>query len=228
MIFLRDSLCLFAVSLSRQRHDILDFSYCLLSRVLHVTLANWQRFGSEFHLRSSSSAYSGFVNISRPAEYFTACYTVLKRPSKVETAVHGCNLASSLDSYRVVAPLSFPRSISLASLFTSLSIFGWSDLLQILHNVDRQHFRLLSFASLYLNLLVYDWSIFRSSSKISGNLQRPSIIFRNFWKMLATSVWPSEKFSRIFGNLQKVVRKLWKVVKYAIIRMSNNKRLNLS
>ena len=41
---------------------------------------------------------SGFVNISRPAEYFTACYTVLKRPNKVETAVHGCNLAFSLDS----------------------------------------------------------------------------------------------------------------------------------
>ena len=39
MIFLRDSLCLSAVSLSPQRHDILDFSY------LHVTLANCQRFG---------------------------------------------------------------------------------------------------------------------------------------------------------------------------------------
>ena len=37
--------------LSRQRHDILDFSYCPLSRVLHVTLANWQEFGFEFHLR---------------------------------------------------------------------------------------------------------------------------------------------------------------------------------
>ena len=34
--------------------------------------------------------------------------------------------------YRVVAPLSFLRSISLASLFNSLSIFGWSDLSQIL------------------------------------------------------------------------------------------------
>ena len=41
---------------------------------------------------------------------------------------------------RVVAPLSFLRSISLASLFTSLSIFGWSDLLQTY--VNRQHFRL--------------------------------------------------------------------------------------
>ena len=97
MIFLRDSLCLSAVSSSRQRHDILDFSYCPLSRFLHVTLANWKRFGLEFHLRSSPSAYSGFVNI-RPAEYFTACYTVLKRPNKVETAVQGCNLAFSLDS----------------------------------------------------------------------------------------------------------------------------------
>ena len=37
MIFLRDSFCLSAVSLSRQRHDILD---CPLPRVLHVTLAN--------------------------------------------------------------------------------------------------------------------------------------------------------------------------------------------
>ena len=34
--------------------------------------------------------------------------------------------------YHVVAPLSFSRSISLASLFAILSIFGWSDLLQIL------------------------------------------------------------------------------------------------
>ena len=100
MIFLRDSLCLSAGSLSRQRHDILDFSYCPSSRVLHVTSANWQRFGFEFLLRSSPSAYSGFVNVSRTAEYFTACccYTVLKRPNKVETAVHGCNLAFSLDS----------------------------------------------------------------------------------------------------------------------------------
>ena len=31
-------------------------------------------------------------------QYFTACYTVLKRPNNVETAVHGCNLAFSLDS----------------------------------------------------------------------------------------------------------------------------------
>ena len=92
MIFLRDRFCLSAASLSRQ-HDILDFSYCPFSRVLHVTLANWQRFGFEFHLRSSPFAYSGFVNISRPAEYFTA----LKRPNKVETAVHGYNLAFSLD-----------------------------------------------------------------------------------------------------------------------------------
>ena len=98
MIFLRDSLCLSPVSLSRQRHDIMDFSYCPLSRILHVPLANWQRFVSEFQLRSSPSAYSGFVNISRPDEYFTACYTVLKRHNKVETAVHGCNLAFSLDS----------------------------------------------------------------------------------------------------------------------------------
>ena len=63
------TVCLSAVSLSRQRYDILDFSYCHLSRVLHVTLANWQRFAFEFHLRSSPSN-SEYMDISRPADYF--------------------------------------------------------------------------------------------------------------------------------------------------------------
>ena len=31
------------------------------------------------------------MDISRPADYFICCYTVLTRPNKVETAVHGCN-----------------------------------------------------------------------------------------------------------------------------------------
>ena len=44
MIFLRDSLCLSADFLTPQWHDILDFSNCPLSRVLHVTLASWQVF----------------------------------------------------------------------------------------------------------------------------------------------------------------------------------------
>ena len=57
---------------------------------------------------------------SQPAAYFTACFTVLKRPNKVETAVHGCNLAFSLDSIVSLPLLSFRCSISLASLFTSL------------------------------------------------------------------------------------------------------------
>ena len=43
MIFLRDSFCLSAVSLSRQRHDILDFP-----AVLCHAFRNLQKF--EFHL----------------------------------------------------------------------------------------------------------------------------------------------------------------------------------
>ena len=34
---------------------------------------------------------SEYMDISRPADYFIACYTVLTRPNKVETAVHGCS-----------------------------------------------------------------------------------------------------------------------------------------
>ena len=63
------------------------------------------------------------MDISRPAEYFIACYTVLTRPNNVETAVHGCNCWLSVWTH-VVAPLSVLRSISLASLFAILSIFG--------------------------------------------------------------------------------------------------------
>ena len=121
-----------------------------------------RRFGSEFHLRSSPSAYSGFVNISRPAEYFTACYTVLKRPNKVETTVHGCNLAFSLDS-TVSLPRywSFLRSISPASLFTSLSIFGWSDLLQILRRQAAFSFAVLCI-TMFNNGNRTEWSPIRS------------------------------------------------------------------
>ena len=38
---------------------MLDFSYCTLSRVLHVSLANLQKFEREFHPRSPQSAFSG-------------------------------------------------------------------------------------------------------------------------------------------------------------------------
>ena len=34
---------------------------------------------------------SEYMDITRPTEYFIARYTVLTRPNKVETAVHGCN-----------------------------------------------------------------------------------------------------------------------------------------
>ena len=92
MTFPRDSFCLSAVSLSRQWHDILDFSYCPLSRVLHVTLANPQKFGFEFHLRSSPSAFSGYEwAVDKLIISFNTCYTVLTKLNKVETAVHGCN-----------------------------------------------------------------------------------------------------------------------------------------
>ena len=47
-----------AVSSSGRWHYTLDFSYCPLSLVVQVTLANLQKFGFEFRLRSSPSAFS--------------------------------------------------------------------------------------------------------------------------------------------------------------------------
>ena len=52
--------------------------------------------------------------------------------------------------------------------------------------------------------------IFGSSSKVIGSL----------WEMFGTLVWPSEQFWKIFGNLQKVVGNLGKIVKNAVISMS--------
>ena len=59
MIFLRASFCLSAVSLSRQRHDILGFSLLSFVARFAFDMANPQKFGSEFHLRSSPSAFRG-------------------------------------------------------------------------------------------------------------------------------------------------------------------------
>ena len=123
MIFLRDSLCLSADTLSRQWHDILDFSYCPLSRAF--CMWHWA-VGKDLDLRSIWGHHhlSECMDISRPAEYFIACYTVLKRPNKVETAVHGCNCWLSVWTLdHVIAPLSFLHSISLASLFPILLPF---------------------------------------------------------------------------------------------------------
>ena len=46
------------------------------------------------------------MDISRPPEYFIACYTVLMRPNKVETTVYGCKCWLQFELYHVIAPLS--------------------------------------------------------------------------------------------------------------------------
>ena len=122
--FLRDkySFCLSAVSLSRQRHNILDFSCCPLSRILHVTLANPQKFGFEFYLRSSPSAFSGLpvhqLIISLP------CYTVLTRPNKGETTLHDCNSGLSVWTIMSLSHYSFYVVSALRHFFQVLKTAG--------------------------------------------------------------------------------------------------------
>ena len=68
MYFLRDS---FFCLQSQQQRNILDiFAYCLGSHVLHVTVANLQIFGFEFHLRSLPCAFSRQL-----AGQLTGCFT---------------------------------------------------------------------------------------------------------------------------------------------------------
>ena len=76
MIFLWDSLCLSAVTLPRQRHYILDFSNCPLSRVLHVTLANRPR--SIYQYSNMGPRLSGLTSI------FGVVFFVSKSPLGIE------------------------------------------------------------------------------------------------------------------------------------------------
>ena len=73
--------------------------------------------------------------------------------TKVETAVHGCNSWLSVWTLSCRFPVKLLHSISAASLFASrpsLSIFGLSDLLQILRKT-----KAFSFAVLYNYIIVF-------------------------------------------------------------------------
>ena len=108
-IFLWDRFCLSGVSLSR-RHDIVDFSCCPLWRILRVILVNLQYFGFEFHLRSLPSAFSGY-----PCSVYQLITSLLATPYCLCSTILGFQFNGL---YHVVVPLSFLRSISLASLFS--------------------------------------------------------------------------------------------------------------
>ena len=83
------AVCLSAVTLSRQPRDILDFpivpchAFCMWHWPIGKDL-DLSFIWGHHHL-------SEYMYVSRQAEYFIACCTVLTRPNKGETAVHGCN-----------------------------------------------------------------------------------------------------------------------------------------
>ena len=53
-----------------------------------------------------------------------------------------------------------------------------------------------------------------------GLRRKSSVIFGNFPEMF---VCPSEQFWKIFGNIRKVVRNLWKVIKNTVCRQNKKK-----
>ena len=98
--------------------------------------------------------------ISRSNDYFTACYTVLMRPNKVETAATVAILGFEFGLYHVVVPLSFQHHCFLVFLFLADQIFYRS-------YVNRQHFRLQSFASLFQGVLQFNGNFILSMLKIT-------------------------------------------------------------
>ena len=63
------------------------------------------------------------IIISRPAEYFIACYTVLNDPTRLKQLSTVAIVGFQFGLYHVIAPLSFLRSISLASF--CYSVYFW-------------------------------------------------------------------------------------------------------
>ena len=74
--------------------DVLCLAFCMQ----HWPM--WKKIGYKFHPRSSTSAFreSWVWMISRSPDYFITCYTVLTRPSKVET---GCPRLHAIIGFRV-------------------------------------------------------------------------------------------------------------------------------
>ena len=73
--------------------------YWRLSRVLHVTLANPQTFGFEFHVRSLPRTFSG-RSVNQP---------LLQLHFADANQVDGCNSWLSVSFYHVIVPSSFLR-----------------------------------------------------------------------------------------------------------------------
>ena len=116
-------------------------------------MANLRKFGYDFHLRSSPSAFSGYgwsVDQLITSLLTSPCSRNPTRSKQLSTVAV---LGFQFGCYRVVVPLSFLRSISLASLSSSLSIFGWWDRLKILRNLAAFSFAVLCIIVFILKLL---------------------------------------------------------------------------
>ena len=75
MILLRESLSVRSFLIPAMTRYSGFFQLSLVTRFA-CDIGQLARIWIEFHLGSSPSAFSGFVNVSQPAAYFTACYTV--------------------------------------------------------------------------------------------------------------------------------------------------------
>ena len=132
MTFLRDSLRLSAVLI--EGNDMIFWIFpmvpCHAFCMWHWPIGKGLDFSfiwGHHHLH--------LVSIWISVDQLNTSYSLLHRADETQQGRNSCprlQFGFQFGLYRVVAPLSFLRSISLASLFAILSIFGWSDLLQIL------------------------------------------------------------------------------------------------
>ena len=115
--------------------------------------------------QTSSSRSSSFMLMSKllllllllPSARCSKLWSIQLVQKKTQQGRNSCprlQFGFQFGLYHVVARLSFLRSISLASLFTSLSIFGWSDLLQTA--LRRQ----AAFSFAVLCIIIFNFSVF--------------------------------------------------------------------
>ena len=144
MYLLRDSFCLSALSLPRQRHDILDFAHCLGVRVCGIDQP--AKFGFEFHLRSLPFGFSR-RSVTQPVELLNFLLLLHRADEnqQVETALHSCNSWLSVWTLSCRCPLSVLRSMSIeyvcmgpgearchANIQTSISVWTFFRLIPVL------------------------------------------------------------------------------------------------
>ena len=143
---------------------------------------------------SKHRAFSGFVNVSRPPEYFTTWDTVLTRPNKVETAVHVCSSIMSL-------PKSLFRKWKERS-WVLISWQGWTRHLQHLRQKYSWTDSELSTAMEFIQLLLFLLPVWACITEVDGKESFASVLFDSDGQLVIKTGYDSSQPMVAWGKFR--------------------------